>query len=197
VSNERVLATMLRVPRHLFVPAHKRAEAYEDGPLPNGFGQTISQPYIVGFMTTAIDPQPGNRVLEVGAGCGYQTAVLAELVQEVFALEIVEPLARLAARNLETFGCTNAHIRHADGWNGWADQAPFDGIVVACAPNAIPGELVAQLRPGGRMILPVGDRWRGQELLLVEKSADGFTSESVLPVRFVPMTGRAEPGGAG
>jgi protein-L-isoaspartate(D-aspartate) O-methyltransferase len=192
ITNERVIAAMMRVPRPAFIPPNLREEAYLDGPLPIGCGQTISQPFIVGYMTAAIDPQPGDRVLEVGAGCGYQTAVLAELVQEVFALEIIEGLATRAAATLQHLGYANAHIRHADGWFGWADEAPFDGILVACSPESIPRELVDQLKPGGRMILPIGDRYWGQELVLVKKTNQGITSESVMPVRFVPMTGRAE-----
>lgn len=192
ITNQRVIDALLRVPRHAFLPPQLRPEAYRDGPLPIGHGQTISQPFIVAFMTAAIDPQPGDRVLEVGAGCGYQTAVLAELGAEVFALEIVESLAGQAADQLRRLGYGNAHVRHADGWQGWADQAPFDAILVACAPVRIPEVLLDQLKPGGRMILPVGDARTGQELVRVEKTPQGIHQESVLPVRFVPMTGGVE-----
>ena len=194
ITNQRVVDAVLRVPRHAFVPAHLRAEAYRDCPLPIGQGQTISQPFIVAYMTAAIDPQPTDRVLEVGAGCGYQTAVLAELVKSVYALEIVDSLAEQAGETLARLGYGNAHVRHADGWYGWRDEAPFDAILVACSPGSIPQALVDQLKPGGRMILPVGDIRFGQELVLIEKTAQGFHQESVLPVRFVPMTGGAEGG---
>lgn len=192
IANERVIDAMLRVPRHAFVPVGRRAEAYADHPLPIGHGQTISQPFIVGYMTAALDLRPTDRVLEIGAGCGYQTAVLAELADEVYAIEIVPALARQAAETLARLGYNNAHVRQADGWFGWAEAAPFDAILVACSPGTIPSALVDQLKPGGRMILPVGDLNSGQELTLVEKTATGISRQSVLPVRFVPMTGRAE-----
>lgn len=192
ITNQRVLDAVLRVPRHLFVPDELRAEAYADCPLPIGHGQTISQPFIVAYMTAAIDPQPNERILEIGAGCGYQTAILAHLAREVFAIEIVEPLAARARSILTKLGLENAHIRNADGWFGWSDQAPFDAILVACSPARIPAVLIDQLKPEGRMILPVGDLYQGQELVLVEKTARGVVRQSVMPVRFVPMTGRAE-----
>lgn len=192
ITNERVIEAMLRVPRHAFVPGQLRAEAYADGPLPIGYDQTISQPYVVAYMTAAIDPQPHHRVLEIGAGCGYQTALLAELVKDVYAVEIIESLARRAAITLDRLGYQNAHVRHADGWFGWIDEAPFDAILAACSPGSIPQPLVDQLKPGGRMILPVGDPYWGQELTLIEKSGNGIVSKAVMPVRFVPMTGRAE-----
>lgn len=192
ITNQRVLEAMLRVPRHAFVPAQLRADAYRDGPLPIGQGQTISQPFIVACMTAALDPRPSDRVLEVGAGCGYQTAVLAELVRVVYALEIVPSLAKQAAETLQQLGYANTHVRHSDGWDGWPEPAPFDAILVACAPERIPQALVAQLKMGGRMILPLGNIQWGQELLLLEKTALGIRQESILPVRFVPMTGRAE-----
>lgn len=194
IADDRVIAAMLRVPRHAFVPDSRRAEAYADQPLPIGHGQTISQPFIVGYMTAALDLRPTDRVLEVGAGCGYQTAVLAELAGEVYAVEIVPDLARQATETLARLGYTNARVRQGDGWFGWAEAAPFDAILVACSPGTVPPALVEQLKPGGRMILPVGDLNSGQELVLVEKTATGISRESVLPVRFVPMTGRAEDG---
>jgi protein-L-isoaspartate(D-aspartate) O-methyltransferase len=192
IANERVIDAMLRVPRHAFVPVGRRAEAYADHPLPIGHGQTISQPFIVGYMTAALDPRPTDRVLEIGAGCGYQTAVLAELADEVHTIEIIPALAQQAAETLARLGYNNAHVRQSDGWFGWVEAAPFDAILVACSPGTIPPALVDQLRPGGRMILPVGDQNSGQELILVEKTATGISRQSVLPVRFVPMTGRAE-----
>ena len=192
IANERVLRAMERVPRHAFVPAHLRAEAYDDRPLPIGFDQTISQPFIVAFMTAAIDPQPGDRVLEVGTGCGYQTAVLAELAGEVYSIEIVESLARRATETLARLGCRNAHVRHGDGWHGWPEHSPFDAILVTCSPGLIPSALIDQLRPGGRMIIPIGSLHAGQELWLIEKTTDGIHRDAVLPVRFVPMTGQAE-----
>lgn len=191
ISNQRVIDAVLRVPRHAFVPSHLRSDAYRDGPLPIGQGQTISQPFIVAYMTAAIDPQPGDRVLEIGAGCGYQTAVLAELAGKVFAIEIVASLANQAADKLRQLGYRNVYVRHANGWHGWADEAPFDAILVACAPASVPEALVEQLKPGGRMILPVGELETGQELVLIEKTARGIRQEAVLPVRFVPMTGGA------
>lgn len=192
ITNQRVLDAVLRVPRHAFVPHELRVDAYADCPLPIGHGQTISQPFIVAYMTAAIDPQPNERVLEIGAGCGYQTAILAHLAREVFSIEIVEPLAARARSTLAKLGLQNAHVRNADGWFGWADQAPFDAILVACSPARIPEALIDQLKPHGRMILPVGDLYQGQELVLVEKTARGVVRQSVMPVRFVPMTGRAE-----
>ncbi len=191
IIHPHVLAAMGRVPRHLFVPEHLRPHAYEDRPLPIGHEQTISQPYIVALMTAQLDPQPGERVLEVGTGSGYQAAVLADLGAEVYSIEIVEPLAKQAALNLRTAGYEQVHLRAGDGYAGWPQAAPFDAIIVTCSPEAVPPPLVEQLRPGGRLVIPVGDR-RLQELILLEKQADGsLRRQSVLPVRFVPMTGRA------
>lgn len=188
ITSSRVIDAMLHVPRHAFVPAGLRPAAYDDGPLPIGYGQTISQPYIVAFMTEAIDPRPGDRVLEVGAGCGYQTAVLAELAGEVFALEIVPALAAEAADRLQALGCRNAQVRLGDGWRGLPDHAPFDAILIACAPDRIPEALLDQLKPGGRMVLPVGRQSGNQELVLIEKTPSGLRRQTLLPVRFVPMT---------
>lgn len=186
-----VLEAMRTVPRHEFLPLRLRHEAYADYPLPIGHGQTISQPYIVAFMTDAIRPQPGEKILEVGAGSGYQAAILAQMGAEVYTVEIVEPLADLARANLERLGYNNAHVRHADGFRGWPEHAPFDAIVVTCAPDKIPPDLIAQLREGGRMIIPVGGGME-QQLLLLRKNGDRIEKQSVLPVRFVPMTGEAE-----
>lgn len=192
IQNDRVLDAMLRVPRHEFVPQIVRDQAHLDSPLPIGYDQTISQPYIVAFMTEAIDPQPDHRVLEVGAGSGYQAAVLAELAHEVFAVELIPQLAELAKRTLARVGYKNVHVRQGDGYLGWPDKAPFDAIVVSCGARDVPGPLVEQLKPGGRMIIPVHDNSSNQMLQLVTKLADGTVEiRKQLPVRFVPLR-RAE-----
>ncbi|MFZ1377342.1 MAG: protein-L-isoaspartate(D-aspartate) O-methyltransferase [Geothrix sp.] len=187
ITNLRVLKAMGRVPRHEFVPAELRSRAYEDGPLPIGHGQTISQPYIVAFMTEALDPKPTDRVLEVGTGSGYQAAVLAGLVAEVWSIELVEPLARRAETALQRLGFTHVKVRCGDGHLGWPEAAPFDAIIVTCAPEEVPRALVDQLKPGGRMIIPVGSQWGNQELVLLRKTPAGLEKRAVLPVRFVPM----------
>ena len=191
LTNARVLAAMGRVPRHEFVPADLRHEAYADHPLPIGHGQTISQPYIVAFMTEVLDPKPGDRVLEVGAGSGYQAAVLAQVVSNVFTIEIVEALAKRAAADLARLGYTNVQVRTGDGYRGWPEAAPFDAIMVTCAPDHVPQPLVQQLKEGGRMIIPVG-AFGDQELYLLEKRGGQAQRRAVLPVRFVPMTGEAQ-----
>ena len=191
ITNARVLAAMGKVPRHEFVPANLRHEAYADHPLPIGHGQTISQPYIVAFMTEVVDPKPGDRVLEVGAGSGYQAAVLAEVVSNVFTIEIVEPLAKRAEADLARLGYANVQVRTGDGYQGWPEAAPFDAILVTCAPDHVPQPLVAQLKEGGRMIIPVG-AFGDQELYLLEKRGGQVQRRAVLPVRFVPMTGEAQ-----
>lgn len=191
IHDPRVLAAMEKVPRHEFVPAHLRARAYEDGPLPIGYGQTISQPYVVAFMTEQLHPRPTDRVLEIGTGCGYQTAVLAELVQEVYSLEIVEPLASRAASVLKHLGYTNVHLRSQDGYDGWPQAAPYDAVVVTCAPARVPPPLLAQLREGGHMIIPIGVM-PDQELVRLEKRGDTLYQHEVMPVRFVPMTGASQ-----
>jgi len=191
ISNPRVLTAMRAVPRHEFVPEDMRDRAYEDHALPIGWDQTISQPYIVGFMTEAIDPRPEHRVLEIGSGSGYQAAVLSLLVSEVCTIEIVEPLAVRAAETLRRLGYDNVRVRSGDGHLGWPEDAPFDSIIVTCAPDEIPAPLVEQLREGGRMIIPVGPRGI-QELVLLEKHAGTMRRRRVMSVAFVPMTGRAE-----
>jgi len=191
LTNARVLAALGRVPRHEFVPERLRAEAYDDHPLPIGHGQTISQPYIVAFMTEALAPQAGERFLEVGTGSGYQAAVLAELGVEVFSIEIVAALAQQAETDLQRLGYTNVHVRAGDGYAGWSEHAPFDAVIVTCAPERVPQPLVDQLRDGGRMIIPVGGQW-SQELILLRKQGGKLEQSAVLPVRFVPMTGRAQ-----
>lgn len=190
ITDPATLAAMRAVPRHEFVPLRLRDEAYADYPLPIGHGQTISQPYIVAFMTEAIGPRPGEKILEIGAGSGYQAAVLAQAGAEVYTVEIVPPLAELARHNLERLGYDRAHVLQGDGYRGWAAHAPFDAIIVTCAPDRIPPDLVAQLRDGGRMIIPVGGGMN-QELVLLRKQGGRIEQQSVLPVRFVPMTGEA------
>jgi protein-L-isoaspartate(D-aspartate) O-methyltransferase len=190
IKNSRVLQAMSTVPRHEFVPKDLRKFAYFDEPLPIGYGQTISQPFIVAFMTEQLDPKPSDRVLEIGTGSGYQAAVLSLLVSEVYTIEIIEPLAKRAEADLNRLGYTNVKVRAGDGYLGWPDQAPFDAIIVTCAPENIPSPLVAQLRDGGRMIIPVGG-YDNQQLYLLQKRGTNIEQKAVLPVRFVPMT-RAE-----
>ncbi len=186
VRDERVLAAMNKVPREEFVPQDSRAASYTDQPLPIGYGQTISQPYIVAFMTEQLRPKPSDRVLEVGTGSGYQAAILAELVAEVYSVEIVEPLAKNAEATLQRLGCKNVHVKIGDGYKGWPETAPFDAIIVTCAPDKVPQPLIDQLRDGGRMVIPVGDRF-AQELYLLEKKNGQLKQSATLPVRFVPM----------
>ncbi len=192
ISNPRVLEAMRRVPRHEFVPALMRPAAYTDRPLPIGHDQTISQPYIVAFMTEALDPKPADRVLEIGTGSGYQAAVLAGLVAQVYTIEIVAPLGERARADLARLKYTNVHVRVGDGYEGWPEHAPFDAIIVTCSPEHVPQPLVDQLRDGGRMIIPVGSPMLGQELVLLEKRAGAVVKREVMPVRFVPMTGKAQ-----
>jgi protein-L-isoaspartate(D-aspartate) O-methyltransferase len=187
IRDPAVLAALRRVPRHEFVPEQWRAEAYADHPLPIGEEQTISQPYIVALMTELAAVGPGARVLEVGTGSGYQAAVLAELGAEVHTIEIVAPLARRARATLERLGYGRVHVRHGDGYRGWPEAAPFTAIVVTAAPPEVPPELLAQLAPGGRLVIPVGTS--DQELQVHERTADGIRIRRVIPVRFVPMTG--------
>ena len=193
-----VMAALGRVPRHRFVPPALAHRAYENSPLPIGQGQTISQPYIVALSTDLIEPKPGDVVLEVGTGSGYQAAVLAELVKTVYSIEIVEPLGREAERRLAANGYRNVVVRIGDGYAGWPERAPFDAIVVTAAAPHVPEPLVAQLKPGGRMVIPVDAGAFGQDLLLIRKHADGTLSRTVvLPVRFVPLTGPGARDGRG
>jgi protein-L-isoaspartate(D-aspartate) O-methyltransferase len=189
ITDARVLAAMGKVARHEFVPANLRAQAYEDHPLPIGFDQTISQPFIVAFMTEKLEPKPTYKVLEIGTGSGYQAAVLAELVREVYTIEIVEPLAHRAELDLKRLGYTNVMVRAGDGYKGWPEAAPFDAIIVTCAPDHVPQPLVDQLKEGGRMIIPVGPPG-DQELYVLRKKGEKVERRAVLPVRFVPMTGQ-------
>jgi protein-L-isoaspartate(D-aspartate) O-methyltransferase len=192
IKDERVLAAMREVPRHELVPAEIREAAYEDDALPIGHRQTISQPYIVALMTEQLAARPTDRVLEVGAGSGYQAAVLSKLVKEVYTIEIVEPLAKRAAADLQRLGFTNVHVKAGDGYEGWPEHAPFDAIIVTCAPDHVPEALVRQLKDGGRMIIPVGGESSVQELYLLEKRGTELKKRAVLPVRFVPMTGKSQ-----
>jgi len=188
IKDTRVLAAMRAVPRHEFVPEDVRFSAYDDRPLPIGHGQTISQPFIVAFMTEQLKPQPTDKVLEIGTGSGYQAAVLSGLVKEVFTIEIVEPLAKRADADLRRLSYTNVFVKAGDGYKGWPEHAPFDAIIVTCAPDQVPQPLVAQLKEGGRMVIPVGPEGGVQELYLLEKHGGEVKQRPVLPVRFVPMT---------
>ncbi len=190
VRDERVLAAMRSVPRHQFVAAETSGLAYADLPLPIAHRQTISQPYIVALMTELASIGADSKVLEVGTGSGYQAAVLAEIADEVYSIEIVAPLAASAGHTLQRLGYTNVHVRHGDGYRGWPEQAPFDAILVTAAPPRVPEPLRQQLAVGGRLIVPVGTRH--QELRVIERTSDGFTERNVLPVRFVPMTGEVQ-----
>jgi len=185
VGDETVIAAMLKVKRHLFVPEELRSQAYEDYPLPIGEGQTISQPYIVAFMTEALNLSREDKVLEIGTGSGYQAAVLAEIVKEVFSIEIIKELAERAQKTLQEIGYRNIYIRHGDGFLGWPEEAPFDAIIVTAAPNEVPSKLVDQLKVGGRMVIPVGSF--SQDLYLIKKTEDGYEKQRLLAVRFVPM----------
>src|SRR5262245_37444161 len=187
VRDPRTLAALRKVPRHLFVPEESQRLAYEDHPLPIGHGQTISQPYIVAFMTEALGLVGGETVLEVGTGSGYQAAVLAEIAARVYSIEIVEPLAREAAERLARLGYHNVEVRAGDGYVGWPEAGPFDGIMVTAAAPRIPEPLKQQLKDGGRLVIPVGDDY--QELILVTRRGDRYEERNVLAVRFVPMTG--------
>jgi len=185
---EAVMTAMGKVPRHRFVPVLQEAFAYENRALPIGEGQTISQPFLVTLMTDLLDPKPGDRVLEVGTGSGFQAAILPELVGRVYTIEIVEPLARRAMQLLDQLGYRNIEVRIGDGYNGWPEAAPFDSIVVTAAPAEVPKPLIDQLKLGGRMVIPAGS-YEGQYLLIVEKRPDGTsTTKRTLPVRFVPLT---------
>jgi protein-L-isoaspartate(D-aspartate) O-methyltransferase len=192
VDDPRILSAMLHVPRHRFVPEPYADLAYDDRPLPIGHGQTISQPLIVAMMTALLDPRPGERILEVGTGSGYQAAVLSRLTGQVFTLEIVEPLVAEAARRLASLGCSNVAIWMRDGYQGLPEEAPFDGILVTAAPPTLPSTLVEELRIGGRMVVPIGDR-AAQRLELVKRTASGVELSSLEDVRFVPMLHRPPP----
>ncbi len=190
IDDPAVLSAMGRVPREFFVPAPQRQLAYSAGPLPIGHGQTISQPYIVALMLSLLQLRPDHRVLEVGAGRGYQAAVLSQIAGEVHTLEIVAPLAQAARENLRELGYENATVHNVDGHRGLAERAPFHSIVAAAAPEAVPAALVDQLEVGGRLVIPVGSLWSVQQLQVLERRATGVHQRTVLSVRFVPMTGQ-------
>jgi protein-L-isoaspartate(D-aspartate) O-methyltransferase len=190
VKDKLVLDAMREVPRHLFVPQAFRDQAYSDGPLPIGDGQTISQPYIVALMTELLGLKGKERVLEIGTGSGYQAAVLAEIAEEVYTVEIICSLARQAEKRLKEIGYQNVTVRCGDGYQGWEEHAPFDGVIVTAAPDHIPQPLIDQLKVGGKLVIPVGEVF--QELMVVTKTETGSKQMNVIPVRFVPMTGEAE-----
>jgi len=188
VRDRLTLDALRRVPRHEFVPDEYRTDAYGDHPLPIGYGQTISQPYIVAYMTEMLRVAPGMKVLEVGTGSGYQAAVLASVGCDVYTVEIFQALAESAEARLQRLGYAGVRLRHADGHFGWPEAAPFDAVIVTAAAGYVPPALISQLKPGGRMVIPVGSVYGVQNLILVQKSAEGaVTTENLLPVRFVPM----------
>ena len=189
ITDPAVVAAMRRVPRHRFMPDSHSEEAYGDFPLSIGYGQTISQPFIVAYMTQALKLKPDEKVLEIGTGSGYQAAILAELVSKVFTIEIVEPLAARSKKTLAELGYENVIVRDGDGYQGWPDESPFNAIILTAAPNHIPEPLLEQLAIGGRLILPVGDY--PQRLLLIRRTEQGYQETELLPVVFVPMTGEA------
>jgi len=190
IADKRVLDAVRKVPRHRFVPKQLEKYAYADEPLPIGEDQTISQPYIVAYMTEKLSLEKGDKVLEIGTGSGYQAAILAELSDSVFTIEIVDVLARRASKTLEELGIKNVFVKSGDGYKGWPEHAPFDAIIITAAPTKIPEPLVEQLKVGGRMILPLGDY--SQDLVLISKAQSGVSQQRLLPVRFVPMTGEVE-----
>ena len=190
VDNPEVVRAMGEVPRHAFVPDHLQNQAYVDGPLSIGLGQTISQPYIVALMTELLELDGDEKVLEIGTGSGYQAAVLARVAREVYTVEIREELGSQAEERLEGLGYDNIHLRIGDGYQGWPEEAPFDGIMVTAAPATIPEPLIDQLREGGKLVIPVGDFF--QDLLVITKTADGVEQREIIPVRFVPMIGEVE-----
>ncbi len=192
IRNERVLEAMKKVPRHLFMPASVRQYAYVDSPVPIGQRQTISQPYIVALMTQTVDPKPGDRSLEVGTGSGYQAAVLGELVQEVYTIEIIPDLAERAEKALAELGYDNVEVRQGDGYQGWPEKAPFDIIFITAAPEEIPQPLIDQLAEGGRLVVPVGPQGEVQTLTLVTKEKGEVKRAYITDVRFVPMTGEVQ-----
>ena len=191
VKNKSVLEAMRRVLRHEFVPAHRKSQAYIDMPLPIGYDQTISQPYIVAYMTELLDPKKEYKVLEVGTGSGYQAAVLAELVNHVYTIEIIKELGESAEKRLKRLGYKNVTVKIGDGYYGWKEHAPYDAIIVTAAPDHIPPMLIHQLKPGGKLCIPVGGRFRVQNLTLVQKTESGsIMTRQVMPVSFVPLTGK-------
>ncbi len=190
VRDTATLRAMLAVPRHEFVPAERRGDAYANHPVPIGYGQTISQPYIVGYMTEQLGLRRDSRVLEIGTGSGYQAAILGEIASEVYTVEIIAELAGSAGARLRRLGYGRVQVRHADGYDGWPEAAPFDAIIVTAAAGFVPPPLVRQLKSGGRLVIPIGTVYGAQNLVIVEKAADSsLTTRTLLPVRFVPLTG--------
>ncbi|MEN8204293.1 MAG: protein-L-isoaspartate(D-aspartate) O-methyltransferase [Bacteroidota bacterium] len=193
VKDPRVLAAMMRVPRHVFIPENFRKDAYRNSPMLIGYNQTISQPFIVAHMTELLEIEPEHKVLEIGTGSGYQAAVLGELCNHVYTIEIVRPLGLQAQTLLKELGYENIHVRIGDGYEGWPEEAPFDRIIVTCAPDKIPQAILDQLAPGGRIVIPVGGQYETQILVTVSKNKKGrISSKSHYPVRFVPMTGKVQ-----
>ena len=188
IINKPTLDAMRTIPRHKFVPPNLTERAYNDGPLPIGYGQTISQPYIVAFMTALIDPKPDFKVLEIGTGSGYQAAVLSEIVSKTYTIEIITELYNSSSKRLKELGYDKVSCKNADGYYGWEEFAPFDAIVVTAAAEYIPPPLIKQLKDGGKMIIPVGSPFLNQSLILVEKNGEEITTTNLLPVRFVPFT---------
>jgi protein-L-isoaspartate(D-aspartate) O-methyltransferase len=187
ITDRATLRAMRNVPRHLFVPDHQVRNAYRDGPLPIGYGQTISQPYIVAYMTQIVEPKADYRVLEIGAGSGYQAAILAEIVEHVYTIEIIPELGESAATLLRDLEYDNVEVKIADGYYGWEEHAPFDAIVVTAAAEHIPPPLIDQLKEGGKMVIPVGSPFFVQQLMLVEKKGEDIRTRNLMPVRFVPF----------
>lgn len=188
VNDQATLNAMRKVPRHEFVPEYLREYAYDDGPLPIGSGQTISQPYIVAYMTEVVRAQRHHKILEIGTGSGYQAAILAEIIDSVYTIEIITRLEQSAKDALKRLGYGKVHVKNADGYYGWREHAPFDAIIVTAAAEHIPPSLIEQLKDGGRMIIPVGSPFMVQHLMLVEKKGSRTTTRSLMPVRFVPLT---------
>jgi protein-L-isoaspartate(D-aspartate) O-methyltransferase len=191
ISNQAVLQAMRTVPRHLFVAAEYRSKAYYDQALPIGHQQTITPPYLVAYMTELLDPKPTDRVLEIGTGCGYQAAVLSMIVKEVYSIEIIDALGKSALKRLRELGCNNVQVKIGDGYKGWPEHAPFDKIIVTCSPESVPQPLVDQLRDGGKMIIPLGERYQ-QVFHLLEKREGKLVQTRLVPTLFVPMTGKAD-----
>jgi len=190
IRSVAVLNAMQTVPRHLFVPENLQNYAYDDSPLPIGWGQTISQPYIVAYMTEQLEAASGMKILEIGTGSGYQAAVLAWLGCQVYTVELIEELVAASKKALAACNFDNVHIKQGDGYSGWQEEAPFDAIIVTAAPDSVPDELVGQLKEGAKMMIPVGDVYSAQSLRLITKNKTGFTEKDMLPVRFVPMVRR-------
>jgi protein-L-isoaspartate(D-aspartate) O-methyltransferase len=190
IKDTLVLNAMRKVERHKFVPSEYRRWAYSDRPLPIGYEQTISQPYIVALMTSLLQLKGGERILEIGTGSGYQAAILGEIVKEVYTIEIIKPLAENAEKKLKQLGYTNIKVKHGDGYQGWEEYAPFDGIIITCAPPKVPQPLIDQLKIGGKLVVPLGEIY--QELIVITKMEKGIKKESIIPVQFVPMRGKIE-----